>query len=394
MEHSLVTPTCGADTEHAELKSQDQSPIWQYTRPHSPSRPERCIKKRKIWYCGPCWSDKRRDTHYKLYAGTQSAIKHLRLHGHYVDPKDPKHTNSTQKKLTDQVYWTDLSTMNPRKPQTKFPKFDPADLNAVTLRSVYTDLVVQKNLPLDLCQAPELRALLSYANPYANKILPTSHSTIRADIKLEYINKQVLIKQALQQSISKIHFSVDCWTSPNQIGILGIIVHFVIDQLGLQHLLLALQEIDGGHTGEALEMEIIALFKEYGILDKIGYMMGDNASNNDTCGTWIDQELEDIGINWKHAKYRVRCIGHIINLSVQAFLRGLRKDFDFNKSLESDTTDKDRFRESAEVKRWRQLGPLGKLRNMVTYILASPQRRQIWKEYSGGKFLKKHNATR
>ena len=223
--------------------------------------------------------------------------------------------------------------------------------------------------------------------------MPTSHNTIRESIRLEYYDKQVLIRQALQRSISKIHFSVDAWTSPNQIGILGIVVHFVIDKLGLQHLLIAMQEIDGSHTGEAFQMETIALYEDYDILDKMGYMMADNAGNNDTMGTWIDQELEDRGINWTHAKYRVRCIGHIINLFVQAFLRGLSKDFDF-KSIEINTLDKDKFRDLAEVKRWRKLGPLGKLRNLVVYVMASPQRRQIWKEYSGGKLLKKHNATR
>ena len=79
-------------------------------------------------------------------------------------------------------------------------------------------------------------------------------------------------------------------------------------------------------------------------------------------------------------------------MSVQAFLRGLSKDFDL-KGSEDGILDPD-SKNSAEVKRWRKLGPLGKLRNLVVYVMASSQRRQIWKDYSGGKLLKKHNATR
>ena len=158
-------------------------------------------------------------------------------------------------------------------------------------------------------------------------------------------------------------------------AILGIIVHFVIDRLGLQHLLLAMQTVEGSHTGEAYEQEAIALFKDYCILGNLGYMQSDKASSNDTMGTWMDQELEDLKIKWLHKQYRVRCVGHIINLSVQAFLRGLAKDFDF-KTLLVDTIALEKgYKDSAEVKRWRKLGPLGKLRNPVVYIMASPQRR-------------------
>jgi hypothetical protein len=389
---SGVIPECGAYTESdTQDASQSGSGIWLHARPQTPSRPIRCEKKRKIWYCEPCWSRKRRDTHYKLYAGTNSVFQHLRSHGIYLRCTNSKRTDSMQKKLTDQESWATISTNKPRKPQDHFLDFRPSDIDAVTLRGLYTNLVIQKNLSLALCEAPEFRAFLHYANPYTNKLLPTTRPTIRADIMREYADKQVLVRQALHQSNSKIHFSVDAWTTPNQKGILGIVVHFVINKLGLQHLLLALQEVEGSHTGEAYEMETIALYEFYGILDRMGYMQADNAKNNDTMGSWLSQELEDRGISWDNAKYRVRCIGHIINLSVQAFLRGLSKDFDF-KSSEDGILDKD-FNNSPEVKRWRKLGPLGKLRNLVVYILASPKRRQIWKEYAP-KLLKKHNATR
>ena len=79
----------------------------------------------------------------------------------------------------------------------------------------------------------------------------------------------MLITLQLQRAISKINFSFDVWTSPHHHGILGVILHFVSKDHGLQHIVVALQELDGTHTGENFEMEIIELFKEFGILHKI-----------------------------------------------------------------------------------------------------------------------------
>ena len=108
-------PECGAD---AELELHDESKIWLHSRPHTPSRPDRCEKRRKIWYCGLCWIRNRRDIHYRLYNGTYAVFKHLRNHGVYLQSKNPKHTDSTQKKLTDSELWSNRSSIKPRKPQS------------------------------------------------------------------------------------------------------------------------------------------------------------------------------------------------------------------------------------------------------------------------------------
>ena len=114
----------------------------------------------------------------------------------------------------------------------------------------------------------------------------------------------------------------------------------------------------------------------------------------------------------------MRCTGHIINLSVTAFLGALAKDFDFeaykpvtrdhnittdelqdtkkgSKKPNIPTKSRVHHKDTAEVKRWHKLGPLGVLHNVITYIMASPQRRQIWKQkYCPELLLLKDNTTR
>ena len=66
---------------------------------------------------------------------------------------------------------------------------------------------------------------------------------------------------------------------------------------------------------------------EYGIERKIGTLVGDNAESNDVLchmiGQWLSLEYK---INWITTHQRIHCQGHVINLIVQAFLFGSKKD--------------------------------------------------------------------
>ena len=64
----------------------------------------------------------------------------------------------------------------------------------------------------------------------------------------------------------------------------------------------------------------------------------------------------------------MRCIGHVINLVVKAFVYG--QDF-------MDTNDDTNSTENLDLyDQWRKRGPYGKLRNIITYISWTPQRRK------------------
>ena len=56
-------------------------------------------------------------------------------------------------------------------------------------------------------------------------------------------------------------------------------------------------------------------------MQKLRATIGDNASTNNTlCCTIEAHLLEEEDIEWNASHWRMRCIGHIINLVVQAFL--------------------------------------------------------------------------
>ena len=131
-------------------------------------------------------------------------------------------------------------------------------------------------------------------------------------------------------------------------------------------------------------------------------MQIDNALNNDT----LIEELEarkssieiilifilifiyiglfnDFSIEYSVTDNRVRCIGHIINLSAQSFLFVNQAD-----SLEDSPLTLN------DMEKYRKLGPLGKLHNFVVYIGRTVQQKQQWKLISRGKWVSRDNGTR
>jgi hypothetical protein len=94
--------------------------------------------------------------------------------------------------------------------------------------------------------------------------------------------QKLRIRQVLQSAISKIHFTVDIWSSPNKLGILGIVAQFIDNDGELLSHCIALREVQGKHSGENQARIVMSVAEEYGIVTKVGYFVSDNAESNDT----------------------------------------------------------------------------------------------------------------
>jgi hypothetical protein len=77
-----------------------------------------------------------------------------------------------------------------------------------------------------MAKRPEFRDLLFFLNPGINTWLPTEHYTIQTWTMRVYEAEKQHVQQALQLAQSKIHFTIDLWTSPNSKALLGIISHY------------------------------------------------------------------------------------------------------------------------------------------------------------------------
>ncbi|KAM4063253.1 reverse transcriptase (RNA-dependent DNA polymerase) [Hirsutella rhossiliensis] len=65
---------------------------------------------------------------------------------------------------------------------------------------------------------------------------------------------------------------------------------------------------------------LLPILRDFGILRRLGSIVGDNSSTNDTLCRAVSTYLKEEGVKWDPEVHRLRCLGHVINLAVQAFL--------------------------------------------------------------------------
>ncbi|KAG9379901.1 Dimer-Tnp-hAT domain containing protein [Pyrenophora tritici-repentis] len=132
--------------------------------------------------------------------------------------------------------------------------------------------------------------------------------------------------------MSKVHISFDGWTTKSSGE--------------LRDLPIALPQLTGAHTGEAMAEVVMAIFKQFEItVGKLGYFMGFSATER-----------------------RLRCDPHTLNLIGQMLLWGEEKE-----SYDNEETE--RVNEAENMATWRGDGPLGVLLAVINYI-KTPQQDQ------------------
>jgi hypothetical protein len=125
--------------------------------------------------------------------------------------------------------------------------------------------------------------------------------------------------------------------------------------------------MQGSHTAANLKAQILGIVRHFGLETTLGYTITDNASENRACLNLLADELAfDAG------KRHVLCIGHVINLMAHKVLFGSDVE-SFEHELEYTVTA-----EAVELTTWRRKGPIGKLHNIIRYILQSAERQDAF----------------
>jgi hypothetical protein len=126
--------------------------------------------------------------------------------------------------------------------------------------------LVDNNLPMELISRPSFREMIAFANPEAEAALWVSPRSVTAYALRLYRRMQPEVVKALSTAVSKVHISFDGWTTKGgKRGYLGVVAHFA-DASGVIHdLPIALPQLAGAHTGEAIAKAISEMLEIYGI---------------------------------------------------------------------------------------------------------------------------------
>jgi len=149
-----------------------------------------------------------------------------------------------------------------------------------------------------------------------------------------------------------------------------------------------------GHSGDDQFSILLPVLQDYGIELKLGAIIADNASpNNVLCRTIEKHMWEEHERDWKANDWRIRYIGHIINLVIQAFLFTDLVDMVKLESYDEVKADGELTNEEAKKARFRLLRPLGKAHNIVIHIRGSGNRAAYFRKLAR-RIIPMDNRTR
>ena len=187
-------------------------------------------------------------------------------------------------------------------------------------------LLTRRRVPFSFIEWDEVRQLILAANPEVGDLLISSRRQALREVVRNYSLYRDQVKRKLHQARGPVHLTSDLWTSPHRHALLAITAQWVDQDYQLRKALIALPECRHNHSGEQQARLIFDCIQSYGFAHNLGCHTSDNASSNDTCVASLQNRLKEIGVDWDASKNRVRCLGHIINLSLQAFLFATSKE--------------------------------------------------------------------
>lgn len=179
-------------------------------------------------------------------------------------------------------------------------------------------------------------------NPSAELI---SDKTLKEDLMSAYSEKIEEIKSEMKVIPGKISITMDIWTSKNFLPFLVIRGHWISTEWELKSQLLDFSYIEGDHSGKnqcAIFLDCLSRF-EIPLSKVLAYTM-DNATSNDTFISCLVEHGILHGINISVAENQVRCLAHILNLSVQDILKALNVPL-----IDEDRTEDEIMEDSDDV---------------------------------------------
>jgi hypothetical protein len=256
------------------------------------------------------------------------------------------------------------------------------DIQLAVFKGLLCAWIVCAHVAFHQVENIHFRNLLYYLNARAQDLLPDTADTVRNWVMELYNKQREEVSAALRESPFRIHWSFDLWTSSNNKPILGIVAHWMDNTFHKRNTLLGMREMEGAHSGANIQATLWKVLEELELQrgPKLGYFMLDNASSNTTALTTLEHRLENPGDPssfFSAAERRLHCFGHILNLIARRILYGTGVNVEVGQdtlTMEEETLAIQKERDL--IVQWRKLGPLGKLRNIVTYVRGSPQRIQ------------------
>ncbi|KAM3538106.1 hypothetical protein ARSEF1564_008977 [Beauveria bassiana] len=286
---------------------------------------------------------------------TTSARRHLdKVHHIQLEAAEPAIKKKKRDVHIRQIFEKQAVKAKQTQDQHQQEVFQSA-LNKGAISEALTRLITVRNLSDRCVEWPEFHALLKLVNPAIKNEVISSYSEVTKIIARTYEHHREALRDKLQLAKSKIHITVDVWSSPNRVPFLAICAHFVDETNRLLKTLIALPELRDGKNANEQAQVLMPVLEEYAITPRLGYVTGDNHGSNDKlCRLLRIPRLLDEAVRQVEA-------GEETEVDV-ALVEQLKKG----------------GRDS-----WRRIWPLGKLHNIAVHIRSDSGRYRAFEELAG-----------
>lgn len=183
--------------------------------------------KDRFWLCKLCHDRGLARRPFEA-TNTSSAAYHL-LRAHRLTPRGPL----TEQSQSIVKHMTRLQT-EPRREER--------------WREAFLEWLAHDNPSLEQASSERLHKVIILGGPEVENSLPRRNS-VRNWILGAYHERQKDVIQRLQSSTSKITLSMDIWSAPNDLEMLGIVAHWIDEQRCARRSLIGLRELPEGHAG-------------------------------------------------------------------------------------------------------------------------------------------------
>ncbi|KAJ5253812.1 uncharacterized protein N7525_007394 [Penicillium rubens] len=231
-------------------------------------------------------------------------------------------------------------------------------------------------LPFQIVEHPELQSLLRIAQSAPFPLEFPSAKTVQRRIRDTVKESHKTIIQNLPPN-AKLSIALDCWTSPFSQAFMAITGYFIDKDWNYREILLGFQPLQGAHSGANLSAVLLKIFQQHQIVDRVLAVTTDNASNNNTLITSIQESIQALELDEQITIIRIPCIAHVIQLSLNKLLSRIKAN-PKNQVVEREWSES-RSQALRSSQRNKEIAnTLEKIRGLAVFINGSPQRRDAF----------------
>ncbi|KAF5378856.1 hypothetical protein D9615_006941 [Tricholomella constricta] len=221
--------------------------------------------------------------------------------------------------------WEETARLGPDYRPNGSETHNTADREPFTLQGFYSRLakwIAVDDQSINVIESPELRELLLFlGTQLTDRDIP--HRTKLTEIIIDCFKTEYKAMNAL----GRVSLTSDVWSRTSLAAHVAITAHYMAmssdGHLVLRSRLVAFRQLEGSHTGENLAKVLWKVINELQIVERIGMITLDNASNNNTLMEELEylfptsQRMPSSFLMFDRDGNHIRCFPHVTNIAVK-----------------------------------------------------------------------------